>query len=271
MATGDDALADGMDLVPGTALANTIDTEINKTRDYIVQRLASKIAALWPLPINRGGTGKTTVAEARAALGVWANSGATAPNTTPSLGWNGARLQYEIPGYVGAVNLANLSDISGGSYLPLSGGTVTGHIYVPNSVAATDGYTVAYINSDGRVSRGASSERYKKYISEIDPATLGDIWPNLVKYQMRQGDGSWKYGYIAERLAENPDQQPFVIYQTAPVLDENADTTTRPALDADGNPVPESIDFIALIMAQNAQLHTELVALRARVDALEAS
>ncbi|MCE4024660.1 hypothetical protein LXM50_01595 [Microbacterium sp. Au-Mic1] len=37
MAIGDDALAEGMDLVPGSALLNTIDTEENKTRDYIAQ------------------------------------------------------------------------------------------------------------------------------------------------------------------------------------------------------------------------------------------
>lgn len=37
MATGDLALAAGMDIVPGTTLANTIDTELNKSRDYIVE------------------------------------------------------------------------------------------------------------------------------------------------------------------------------------------------------------------------------------------
>jgi len=35
MATGDDASAAGMDLAPGSTPANTIHTEINKTRDYI--------------------------------------------------------------------------------------------------------------------------------------------------------------------------------------------------------------------------------------------
>lgn len=37
-APGDDAAAAGMAVVAGSVLANTIDTEINTTRDYIAQR-----------------------------------------------------------------------------------------------------------------------------------------------------------------------------------------------------------------------------------------
>jgi hypothetical protein len=37
MAAGDDAAAAGMDLVAGTEPANTIDTLLNITRDYIAQ------------------------------------------------------------------------------------------------------------------------------------------------------------------------------------------------------------------------------------------
>lgn len=244
MAIGDDALADGMDIVPGTADRRNGYEEINKTRDYIVQRITAKLGALWPLPINKGGTGATDAAGALAALGAWRNSGAVEAGKSPLLGWNGTRIQYEIPGYVGPVNLANLSDVGSG-YLPLTGGTLSGHLYLPASVPADSGYTVAYINSDGRVSRGASSERYKKYISEIDPAELGDIWPDLSRFQMRGGDGEWKYGYIAERLDESDDQRAFVVYN------------------AEGQ--PDSIDFIALLMAQNAQLHQRVSALEARL------
>ncbi|MER6564560.1 hypothetical protein ABT300_44045, partial [Streptomyces sp. NPDC001027] len=135
----------------------------------------------------------------------------------------------------------------------------------------TSGYSVAYINSDGRISRGASSERYKKFISEIDPASLGDVWPSLVRYQMRHGDGAWKYGYIAERLNENDDQQPFVVYQTETLYDASTDTTTTQLVrDDDGNPVPDSIDFLGLLMVQNAQLHQAVDLLAQRIQALEA-
>lgn len=142
---------------------------------------------------------------------------------------------------------------------PVSGGTLTGNlflssgnVYVPAATPATAGWQAAYINNDGRLARGSSSERYKKYIKPVDPAALGDVWPSLVRYQMRHGDGSWHYGYIAERLAENPDQQPFVVYA-----------------EIDGELVPDSIDFIALVMAQNAQLHQALDLLAQRLDALE--
>ncbi len=75
------------------------------------------------------------------------------------------------------------------------------------------------------------------------------MWPVLTRYQMRQGDGSWKYGYIADRMAEHPDQEPFVVY------------------DLDGR--PDSIDHIALLMVQNAQLHQAVMFLAERVAALE--
>lgn len=143
---------------------------------------------------------------------------------------------------------------------PVAGGTVTGnvflssgHVYVPASSPATAGWQVAYINNDGRLSRGSSSERYKKYITTIDPESLGDIWPALCRFQMRGGDvGAWTYGYIAERLAENDDQRPFVVYA-----------------EHDGELVPDSIDFIALLIAQNAQLHQAVDLLAQRLDAME--
>jgi hypothetical protein len=56
-----------MDVVPGSVAANTIDTEINKTRDYIATRVT---------PVTHGGTGSTTASAARTALGL--ASGATA-------------------------------------------------------------------------------------------------------------------------------------------------------------------------------------------------
>lgn len=145
------------------------------------------------------------------------------------------------------------------SKFPVAGGTVSGniflsagHVYVPAATPATSGWQVAYINSDGRLARGSSSERYKKYISEIDPASLGDIFPTLSRFQMRGGDGTWTYGYIAERLAEHDDQRPFVVYA-----------------DHDGELVPDSIDFIPLLMAQNAQLHQAIDLLVQRIQALE--
>lgn len=80
MATGDDAIAAGMDVVDGaTTLASTVDTEINKTRDYIAQRTSTVT------PVSKGGTGATSAGAARTNLGL--GSAATKDATTsPSVG-----------------------------------------------------------------------------------------------------------------------------------------------------------------------------------------
>lgn len=262
----------GIPLVPGGGLASDLDEYINRLADYLATRTPS------PTPVGKGGTNATTAAQARTNLAVVGtaevyngqadrsgyivkyNSGGTVTVLDPSANGHAATKRY-VDDKVAAIP-------AGG--VPSTGGTFTGNVFFPNAVPATSGYQVAYINGDGRLSRNASSERYKKYISEIDPAGLGDIWPNLVRYQMRLGDGSWKYGYIAERLDESDDLRPFVIYAT--VTEEDAETgeyVTRLAVDENGAPVPDSIDFIALLMAQNAQLHQAVDLLAQRLDALE--
>lgn len=258
MATGDDALTAGMDIVDGNSVqANTIDELINQTRDYLAN------AVMLPGAVTTADLADGAVKVEKMEtftdpdLGknkiMRLNSAGQLACNDPTATLHTANKRY-VDGKIAAIPTPNLS-----SRVAKTGDVMTGnlgmdgsHIFIPASTAATESYTVAYVNGDGRLSRGASSERYKKFISEIDPATLGDIWPNLVRYQMRAGDGSWKYGYIAERLAEHPDQEPFVVYS-----------------EFDGDQLPESIDFIALLMAQNAQLHQAVELLAQRIDTLE--
>jgi hypothetical protein len=87
MAVGDDAVAAGYPLVANTGTSGKVKDgwlEINKTRDYVAQ-VKFLIPAVWPITL--GGTGATTAAGARTALGI---CGAITYGTAmPSGGSNG--------------------------------------------------------------------------------------------------------------------------------------------------------------------------------------
>lgn len=198
MAIGDDALADGMDLVSGTADRRNGWQEINKTRDYIVQKIKSALLALWPLPINKGGTGKSTAAEALAALGGWQNSGAVEAGKSPKLGWNGARLQYEVPGYIGAVNLANLGDIPA----PVdTGGIYNGYLSPAIYGRGLAGWRSVAIQSDGTLGQTSSARRFKDHIAPLDIADEQLLLLEVVEFDWI-ADGSHDVGLIADDVAE---------------------------------------------------------------------
>ncbi|MEV4738541.1 MULTISPECIES: tail fiber domain-containing protein [unclassified Microbacterium] len=199
MAIGDDALADGMDLVPGTADRRNGWQEINKTRDYIVQKIKAALLALWPLPISKGGTGKDTAAGALAALGGWRNSGAVAPGESPTLGWNGARLQYAIPGYVGAVNLANLSDIPAPTDVSgIYNGVLSPSIY---SRGVSGSWRSLAIQVDGVLAQTASARRFKKNIAPLNVTDEQVLAMEFVEFDWIS-DSTHDVGLIADDVAE---------------------------------------------------------------------
>lgn len=217
---GTEAVSAGYDALDGTEDRRDGWLAINKTRDYIAKLKVALQAINW-----NSITGKPSLFPSRSDL-------VTRPGTTSTI--------------EDAVNAAyGLAQSKLGS----GGGTVTGHLYLPNATPATSGYTVCYLNSDGRVSKGASSARYKENIVDLDPAGLGDIWPSLVGFEMTGGDGTQRVGYIAESLDEHPDQARFVVY--------------------DDQARPDSIDFIGLLLAQNAQLHQAVDLLSQRLVTLE--
>lgn len=286
MAIGDDAIAAGMANVNGaTTPANTIDTEIMLTRDYIAP---AKLAVEGATASASGG--KLAKWDANGRLQTVTPIGATdlanknyvdtkvgtlGTAATKDVAAGDSAEANKVPIYNGARQLTTADPTAGGhaasmqyvdnTTVSLSGDTMSGQLYLPASIGATSGFTVAYINGDGRVSRGTSSERFKKHISPIGASVLGDIFPELFKFQMRQGDGSWKFGYIAERLAESEALRPFVVWETVTELDDAGKVTgSHLALDEAGHPIPLSIDFIGLLLAQVAQLHVRVAALEAQ-------
>lgn len=318
MANGDAAAAAGMDVVPGTADRRLGYDEINKTRDYIAQRTSNV------QPVVKGGTGATDAVGARANLSAMDaallgtadlaqagkvpvyNSAGRLTTADPLLGGHAASKQY--------------ADGIGAGRVAKSGDTMSGDLFLPGATPASTGYAVAYINGDGRVSKNASSERFKDDITPIDPASLGEIFPKLTTFTLKADPGRMqRVGYIAERLNESDDLRRFVVYERVPVLEDVTEDIEEPvfedvledvtepehdeegqvigevvvgqrvvgqrvigtvmtgqrvvgqrvigstlSLDEAGNPVPESIDFIALLMAQVAQLHR-------RVEELESA
>lgn len=294
MAIGDDAQAAGMDLVPQNGAVGSPGKvkqgwqEFNRTRDYIAQFfIAAKTYALGL--VNALGS----------AAQYEANTSAVA-NTVILRNVNG---HSAVPTPTNSAHIANrgyvdsaLGTIDLSSRVAKAGDTMWGHLYLPNAVAADAGYTVAYINGDGRVARGASGEQFKDDITAIDPASLGDLFPQLYEFIMRDDPGRMqRIGWIAQRLEESDDLRRFVVYAreavyedvTEPILEDVLEDVTDDegtvidqevtgqrvvgekvvdrrvighhlTRDEDGNPIPESIDFIALLIAQNAQLHDRL-------------
>lgn len=241
MAIGDDATAAGMDLVPGSTLANTIDTELNKTRDYIAQRTATVA------PIAKGGTAATTAAAALTSLGAVPASDVVLSDGSVSIGSKiprytpGGGLIAALPTTGNGVATKNYAD----GKVDKGGDTMTGDLKIPGATAAVTSYTVCYINGgDGRISKGASSRRFKKAIKRILPSKLGDLFPQLSEFEMRGGDGHRYVGYIAEDLHDSDTMRRFVVYDTEQQV--------------------ESIDFIGLLLAQVAQLHERVTQLEAQ-------
>lgn len=231
MNNGDDALEAGMDILDGNEDRREGYDEINKSRDYIARFFDA--VKTW----------------------VTTNFLATSEAAAPGSAVGGKLVRYKndtrvtVSSPIAQADAANKlyvdNAIAGISFppggVPSSGGTFTGNVYFPNASPATSGYAVAYINGDGRLSKNASSARYKEEIT--DAPDLGNIWPQLREYQMVGGDGDRKIGYIAEELYGTPAER-FIVWA-----------------DLGAGVVPDSIDFIALLMAQNADLNARLSAL----------
>lgn len=261
MALGDDALAAGMDVVDPNADRREGADEITKTRDYLANGTmksgaitTGKIADA-AITTPKIADGAVTVDKVDTytdpTLGVnkiprYNSTGKLACND-PTAPLHTANKQY-VDGAVAGVNLSSRVAKSGDT---MTGSLVisAGHLFTPGSSAATDGYVVAYINSDGRLSRGASSERYKHDINRA-PELPDVLSVPIASYVMDTDPNETpRYGPIAEDLADNPATAPFVVHN------ERGE--------------PEAFDVISYLMAAVGTLHARNAELLARLERLE--
>ncbi|MDY0827539.1 tail fiber domain-containing protein [Microbacterium sp. BG28] len=242
MAIGDDAVAAGMQLVNGaTTPAREIDDEINRTRDYIAQRTSAV------QPIAKGGTGATTAATARDALGITpANIGAPRNDGIGILkiGYVGdGHVRIRVENGDGSALMdattANVSDVNAllatvnaalairdgwiGERVFKGGDSMSGPLKLLSADPVSSGYAALYRNSDGRVGISPSAARFKKNIRDR-AYTLDDLLRiRVVSYQLRaalfdaddpnRADSPVDVGVIAEELIEAGLPE-FVVFDT---------------------------------------------------------
>lgn len=227
MAIGDAALAAGMDILTGGEQANTLDTEENKTRDYIAQFAAGVRS------IAAGGTGAMTAVQALINLGalprseVFDGTGSIF-NKVPRYDATG-RLFCAVPSAANhAVPLSTLN-AAFVNYIARWGGTIDqGPLYMTALAPVASGYAAMYRNSDGRVGISPSARRFKKDITERAYTVEQLRAIRVVSYRLKAavyGDG-WEdapidVGVIAEELIDaglaefvvfDQDDQPLSVH-----------------------------------------------------------
>jgi hypothetical protein len=196
---GDDALAAGYPVMDGSEDWRDGWKSVNKTRDLLATGLATvrawvtdTIAALWPLSVARGGTGATSANGARVAIQAWGNSGAVAAGNAPSLGWNGQRLVYDVPGYANGT-LANLGDANTSAY----DGLLNPAVYS----RSLTGWRSVGIQSDGTIGNTSSARRFKENITPLNITDEQIAGLELVEFDWK-ADGTHDVGLIADDVEQ---------------------------------------------------------------------
>lgn len=259
MAAGDAAAYAGMAVLTGNEPANTLDTEENKTRDYIAQ-FAAGIRS-----IAAGGTGAATAVQALTNLGALPRSDVfdgtgSIFNKVPRYDAGGRLICAAPAAQNHAVPLATFN-AGFANYIARWGGTIDqGPLYMPALSAVTSSYVAMYRNGDGRVGISPSARRFKKEIKPR-PYTLEQLRAiRVVNYRLKAdvfGEG-WEeapvdVGVIAEELIDAGLAE-FVVF------------------DGEGAPLSVHYERLALVAIGALQEAADrLDQIDARLSALEAT
>lgn len=244
MAIGDDALAAGMTLVNGNTpnSAPAIDDYINETRDLIAQRTSAV------MPIAKGGTGQTTAAAARGALGAASTTHTHRIGdilTSDGSGSYADALQTQLTGISNTATTANSVAAN------VAEGILNATSY---NRGLTGSYRVAYLGSTGLLGWVSSSRRYKQDIASAPIDVQAVLAMDVVTFRYIEGDGTIQHGLIAEDL-DALGLTWLVDYG------ENGDT-----------PQGVRYDLLALALLPAIQsAHTRLDAIETHLDAIGAS
>jgi hypothetical protein len=193
MAIGDDAAAEGMDLVPSTGAAGSPGKvrqgyqEINRTRDYIAQKLAAAKAYADGLFDSISLSWSNITGKPSTFPSTWASVSGKPSQFTPT---GHTHSTDDITGLAMPINT-------------IAAGGFTSSVW---NRQLTSSYRTAYITNANsaptELGHTASSERYKKDITPFDITDEQVALLQLVTFRWKTDDGHIEVGLIAERLVE---------------------------------------------------------------------
>ncbi len=199
---------------------------------------ASKASAIsFTVGINQGGTGKTTAADARTALGVPPTSHAVNANTygigTSSVFGHVKIVDTHTGNQTAASGIAispkalydAIGQLTGtvGGYLPLTGGTLSGNLTESKNLTVNGTTTLKTTNITGATLTVTTDANLNKENSVVikAPMNLGNVWLNHVNIGFRTFlvDPDTKNSYVTQRMT---DMYPFKVLNHVDNADHGA-------------------------------------------------
>lgn len=203
MAIGDAALSAGFPLLDGSEPANTIDEEINRTRDLIAQR-TSEVT-----PISKGGTDAKDAATARVNLGIGEAAGLRYSDVVLGNGANQLQARWEGNKIVMRVDQTDVAWLSGDT--SAAAGVYEGNLSPAIYNRGTAGQWRALgVQANGVLAHTASAARFKENIAALEVTDEQVQALQLVEFDWIES-GYRDVGLIADTVAD-AGLDPFVFH-----------------------------------------------------------